>query len=390
MDRKEPVPGLELVTWAPLFKLRLGIELLQTHPQSSSLVQTISHRVLEPAHFPSNRSIMAKEKNFNPVQDHKKAEKQKQLRKQKATVQAQRNEKLARRNPARIQRDIDSLKEAEQSGGSLRPHERQRLAELEKDLVAVNRARTALGDKAPQFKPERNYDNDDRGDRGGRGGRGGGVLGKRTRDGDWKGRDGNESSDTDADVKDIPMPRDTPPPLPRRPNRHTQAEEPRPEPKKATLVYEAAPQVRDLRKEAVKFMPASVAQKMKLAKGEGRLLEPEEFDKLQKEGYINVEKSDNGGNVVESAGPVGVGRPPNLLDVKPLDPIVDKELEEFMRQQTVEEIAEKAAEAAVQEAQYNMMAVEAGGKIQDLGPEGKVAERKLRQVEIEEVEDEDL
>jgi hypothetical protein len=333
---------------------------------------------------------MAKEKNFNPVQDHKKAEKQKQLRKQKATVQAQRNEKLARRNPARIQRDIDNLKEAEQSGGSLRPHERQRLSELEKDLAAVNRARTALGDKAPQFKPERNYDNDDRGDRGGRGGRGGGVLGKRTRDGGWKNRDGNESSDTDADVKDIPMPRDTPPPLPRRPNRHTQAEKPKAEPKKATLVYEAAPQVRDLRKEAVKFMPASVAQKMKLAKGEGRLLEPEEFDKLQKEGYMNIGKPDNGGGVVESADLVGTGRPPNLLAGKPLNPIVDKELEEFMRQQTIEEIAEKAAEAAVQEAEYNMMAAEAEGKIQDLGSEGKIAERKLRQVEIEEVEDEDL
>jgi hypothetical protein len=332
---------------------------------------------------------MAKEKNFNPVQDHKKAEKQKQLRKQKATVQAQRNEKLARRNPARIQRDIDSLKEADQAGG-LRPHERSRLSELEKDLAAVNRARTALGDKAPQFKPERNYDNDDRGDRRGRGGRDGGVLGKRARDGSWKDRDGNESSDTDADVKDIPMPRDTPPPLPRRPNRHTQIEEPKVEPKKATLVYEAAPQVRDLRKEAVKFMPASVAQKMKLAKGEGRLLEPEEFDKLKDEGYMNVGKLEDGGNAEESAGLVGVGKPPNLSAAKPLDPIVDKELEEFMRQQTADEIAEKVAEAAVQEAEYSMMAAEAEGKIQDLQSEGIVAERKLRQVEIEEVEDEDL
>jgi hypothetical protein len=92
---------------------------------------------------------MAKEKNYNPVQDHKKQEKQKQIKKQKANLLAQRNEKLARRNPNRIQRDIDSLKEAEE-GGALRPHERQRLAELEKDLAAVNKAREALGDKAPQ------------------------------------------------------------------------------------------------------------------------------------------------------------------------------------------------------------------------------------------------
>ena len=128
---------------------------------------------------------MPKEKNYNPVQEAKKAEKQKQIKKQKANLQAQRNEKLARRNPNRIQRDIDSLKELEQNG-SLRPHERQRLQELEKDLAAVNKARAALGDKAPQFKPERRFDNDQaqgsRGDRGGREGRGD-ILGKRTHDG---------------------------------------------------------------------------------------------------------------------------------------------------------------------------------------------------------------
>lgn len=109
---------------------------------------------------------MPKEKNYNPVQEQKKADKQKQLRKQKANLQAQRNEKLARRNPARIQRDIDQLKDLDQSG-ALRPHERQRLSELEKDLAAVNKARAALGDKAPQFKPERRHDDsEDRGQRG--------------------------------------------------------------------------------------------------------------------------------------------------------------------------------------------------------------------------------
>lgn len=57
-------------------------------------------------------------------------------------------------------------------------------------------------------------------------------------------------------------------------------------------MYEAAPQVRNLMKEATRFMPTSVAQKMRLAKGEGRLLEPEEFDKLKEEGYMNEEKKD--------------------------------------------------------------------------------------------------
>ena len=321
---------------------------------------------------------MAKEKNFNPVQAEKKAQKQKEIRKQKANVQAQRSEKLARRNPARIQRDIDSLKEAAQSG-SLRPHERQRLAELEKDLAAVNKARTALGDKAPQFKSERRDDDRVRGGRGGH--RGGGVLGKRMRDGNWKSHDGDESSDTDADVKDIPMPRDTPPPLPRRPHRSSQMEEGPSEPKKPTLVYEAAPQIRDLRKEAVKFTPAAVAQKIKLAKGEGRILEPEEFDKLEREGYMNIAKIGDASTPVDAT---------ERVSGKPLDLITDPELEEFMKQQGTEEIAENIAEAAIQEAEHGMIAAEVAGKMQDPASEGGVAERKLRQVEIEEVDDEDL
>jgi hypothetical protein len=238
---------------------------------------------------------MPKEKNYNPVQEAKKAEKQKQLKKQKATVQAQRNEKLARRNPARIQRDIDSLKALAESG-EIRPHDKKRLAELERDLAAVNKARSALGDKAPQFREFRER-RDDGGERGGRGGSRGGrgeVLGKRNRDGSWKGRDGEESSDTDPDVADIPMPRDTPPPIPRRRQRNeAPVEETAPvEPKKATIVYEAAPQHRDLKKEAARFIPAAVAQKLKQAKGQGKLLEEDEFDKLEKEGYINRESKD--------------------------------------------------------------------------------------------------
>ncbi|KAF2873078.1 WW domain binding protein 11-domain-containing protein [Massariosphaeria phaeospora] len=318
---------------------------------------------------------MAKEKNYNPVQAEKKAEKQKQLRKQKANVQAQRTEKLARRNPGRIQRDIESLKELDQNG-SMRPHDKQRLAELEKDLAAVNKARAALGDKAPQFKPEWRDDGGDRGGRGdsrgrGRGRGGGGVLGKRTRDGDWAGRNRDDSSDSDADVKDIPMPRDIPPPIPRRYQQGPHADDALPEPKKPTIVYEAAPQLRDLLKEATRFMPTAVAQKMKLAKGEGRLLEPEEFDKLQTEGYMKTGKT-----------------------AKPVDPEIDEELEAFWREQqddnTTAAAMENAAEAAVQEAEHAMIAAEAQGQIIDPASEGRVAENKLRHVEMEEVEDEDL
>ena len=315
---------------------------------------------------------MPKEKNYNPVQEAKKAEKQKQLRKQKANLQTQRNEKLARRNPNRLQRDIETLKELDQNG-SIRPHERQRLQELEKDLAAVNKARAALGDKAPVFKPERRFDNDDRGDRGDRGGRGGrgdsrggGVLGKRTREGQRK---ADDSSDTDDDVKQIPMPRDTPPPIPRRYQaRNSQAEEAPQEPKKPTIVYEAAPQVRNLLKEATRFMPASVAQKVKLAKGEGRLLEPEEFDKLREEGYMDEKKAGTESKGAEE----------------------DDELEAFLKSTSAGEMAEKAAEAAVQEAEYGMMAAEAQGQMKGISREAEVAENTLKHVQIEEVEDEDL
>jgi len=305
---------------------------------------------------------MAKEKNFNPVQAAKKAEKQKQIKKQKAQVQAQRTEKLARRNPSRIQRDIDALKEAEQNG-SLRPHEKQRLSELEKDLVAVNKARSALGDKAPFFRSERR---DDGGNQSGHitGNGPGSIPRKRMRDGSWKERRKDDSSDTDADAKDIPMPRDTPPPISQRQNQTSESEEVPLEPKKPTLVYEAAPQLRDLRKETTKFMPTVVAQKMRLAKGETRLLEPEEFDKLQKEGYIGTKQEDK------------------VAD--------NDERSRFLLEQSAKVAAEKVVEAAVEEAQYKIMEADAEGKMNDTEAERSTAENKLRHVEIEEVVDEDI
>jgi hypothetical protein len=331
---------------------------------------------------------MAKEKNYNPVQEAKKAEKQKQIRKQKANLQTQRNEKLARRNPHRIQRDIDNLKELDQSG-AIRPHERQRLQELEKDLAAVNKARAALGDKAPVFKPERQYNNnnDDNRERGAeQRDRRAGVLGKRSRDGQRKDTD---SSDTDDDVKRIPMPRDTPPPIPKRFLQPEQDDASAattaaaaPEPKKPTIVYEAAPQVRDLRKEATKFMPASVAQKMKLAKGEGRLLEPEEFDKLRDEGYMNEKKENKSTAAGKEQAEKTVAQTAD-----------EEELDAFLKgvqNTSVKDAVERAAEAAVQEAEYEMMAAEAQGQMEGISEEARTAENKLNHVSMEEVEDEDL
>ncbi|KAG9185494.1 hypothetical protein G6011_08038 [Alternaria panax] len=335
---------------------------------------------------------MAKEKNYNPVQEAKKAEKQKAIRKQKTQLQNQRNEKLARRNPNRIQRDIDSLKELDQSG-AIRPHERQRLQELEKDLAAVNKARAALGDKAPVFKPERQYNNSNNDDNRERGAaqrdRRANVLGKRSRDGQRK---DDDSSDTDDDVKCIPMPRDTPPPIPKRYLQQQSQQDADdgtttapPEPKKPTIVYEAAPQVRDLRKEATKFMPASVAQKMKLAKGEGRLLEPDEFDKLREEGYMKEKKASTPATEKKAEGGADT-----VVVARTAE---EDELDAFLRSQnnmSAADVAEQAAEEAVKEAEYEMMAQEVEGNMRGIAGEASTAENTLKHVSMEEVEDEDL
>ncbi|EGS22801.1 uncharacterized protein CTHT_0012760 [Thermochaetoides thermophila DSM 1495] len=236
---------------------------------------------------------MPKERNYNPVQAHRKAEKLKAIKKSKAEQQARRNEKLAKRNPYRIQQQIDELKAIKERGGKLSAHEEQALEALEKDLKAVLKAREALGDKAPQFQPPR------------QGTRSDGVLGKRRRDVE----DDESSSDSDIpeDVRNIPMPRDTPPPIPkeildewyakrrakRMANQERDSEQQQQQEKPAApvveskTVYEAKPVIRDLRKEAVSaFMPTAVRMKLEKTKGQGRLLEPEEADELEKAGYM--------------------------------------------------------------------------------------------------------
>ncbi|KAI0021360.1 WW domain binding protein 11-domain-containing protein [Xylariomycetidae sp. FL0641] len=258
---------------------------------------------------------MPKERNFNPVQAQRKADKAKAVRKGKADATARRNEKLARRNPERLQKQIDDLKQITSSGGKLTKHEEAVLEGLERDLKAVNKAREALGDKAPTFS------------RGGprSDGQGNRVLGKRRRDDD---NVSSDDSDIPDDVKSIPMPRDTPPPIPkevldewyakRRAARNAndtplgnregrpsqgQAEEKKPAPVVAQTVYEAKPVVRDLRKEAVSaFVPTAVLMKMEKSKGQGGLMEPEEADRLEREGYLKTTaQQDDGAN--QATGP---------------------------------------------------------------------------------------
>ncbi|KAI1662403.1 WW domain binding protein 11-domain-containing protein [Daldinia decipiens] len=244
---------------------------------------------------------MPKEKNFNPVQAQRKADKAKALKKGKAEAATRRNEKLAKRNPERLQKQIDDLKKITSSGGKLTKHEESILEGLERDLKAVNKAREALGDKAPSFGRSGGFRGDGQGNNN--------VLGKRRRGGD----DGLSSdSDVPDDVKSIPMPRDTPPPIPkeildrwyakRRAARNAndtplggQDKQPPPTaPVESKTVYESKPIVRDLRKEAVSaFMPTAVRMKMEKSKGHGGLMEPEEADRLEKEGYLKATPAQN-------------------------------------------------------------------------------------------------
>lgn len=243
-----------------------------------------------------------KERSINPAQQQRKLEKQKQLKKSRAELQAKRNEKLARRNPDRLDRQIQDLQALEASG-DIKPREKAILEELERDLKAVRKAREALGDNAPKFgnsRPREGGDNNNHH-----------VLGKRRHDGERKfphrRRESSPGSDTDDSVRRIPMPEDTPPPIPREFRRHNGTHHDRsqqgPEqqqqhhhhlPSKPAPVieskttYSSAPQLRDLKKEAVsRFVPDVVRRKQDAVKGgpSGRLLEPEELDRLEAEGY---------------------------------------------------------------------------------------------------------
>ncbi|KNG80779.1 hypothetical protein ANOM_011206 [Aspergillus nomiae NRRL 13137] len=245
---------------------------------------------------------MPKERSFNPVQAQRKADKQKSLKKAKSEAQARQNEKLARRNPERIQRQINDLKAVEESGQQLRPRDKEVLEALERDLRAVQKAREALGDKAPKFD---NYQSR-RGGFGGRG-RGDGVLGKRRRDDRSQFGQDSESSETDEEVRRIPMPRDTPPPVPRQYQKRREGDAdadagPRgphglpakPPVVESRTVYEAKPEIKDLRQEAVKkFVPAAVRVKQEAIRGQGKLLEPEEWIDWRKRRLVEEEKRFN-------------------------------------------------------------------------------------------------
>ena len=247
----------------------------------------------------------------------------------------------------------------------LSARDKKQLEELERDVKAVLKARETLGDKAPTFggrqhgerRDERRADGHDRvrgaddddedGGRESQGLNGNSTLGKRRRDERFENQRaaaGDSDDSTPESVKNIPMPRDTPPPilaefLPPR-NHHQQpgrsqdrgnpnleplgehptsrqhhhplppkpqppSSPPPPPPIQIQTVYEAKPIIRDLRKEATRsFVPNVVRQKIEAAKGQGKLLEPDEMERLEQGGYggrIN-DKLDGADGAGETAG----------------------------------------------------------------------------------------
>ncbi|KAL9602038.1 MAG: hypothetical protein Q9219_002147 [cf. Caloplaca sp. 3 TL-2023] len=271
---------------------------------------------------------------LNPATAQLKADKARALKKSRVAIASQRTERLAQRNPSRLERQISDLKSSAErsSTGGLNERAKRQLEELERQLVAVKKAREKRGEHGPRSNVWGN---------GGKG-RGGGALGKRSREGKPHQRNDNVESDgsqTDESVRNIPMPRDTPPPIPRlrrsgphgstsnihgvggvNPNsaplgydRGRISHELPPKPGSHTtatpkITYEAKAMVRDLRKEAVKaFMPAVVARNVKTPKGEGLggpVLDEHEVEIFGGERYGGVE-TDKG--KVECGGGEAIG-----------------------------------------------------------------------------------
>ena len=329
---------------------------------------------------------MAKDKEkFNPVASHAKSLKSAAIKKNKAAVAAQRNERLAHRNPDRLQRQINDLKSMQEAqGGELRPKDKQMLEQWERELKTIRKAREGKDEPSGRGKRGDEKREDDRA-----------SLGKRRRDDngdeqrgasrDWRTQNREQqnreqSPPTDEDVRSIPMPRDTPPPIPRRQfkNNHQDGGPPVRTLAPAQIKYSSAPQVRNLQKEATaKFVPAAVAAKLKALKGDvapgGRYLEPEEVDALEQAGYAKAQTAATDPTSTEST-----------IEATSLDDL-DAQEREFQKELAAETMkdAEMVAEEAEKEAEYRMMADESGTQ------QGVTAEKQLRHVELEEVEDED-
>ncbi|KAJ6261610.1 hypothetical protein Dda_4280 [Drechslerella dactyloides] len=234
-------------------------------------------------------SAMAKDRTLNPAAAHLKSEKAKAHAKAQKQRLQQRQEKLARRNPDRIQRQIDELRGKDDKGLALSAHEKKTLEDLERDLKGVKRAREALG--LPLEQEKRGHDADRGGFRGrgrGRGGGGGGgherrlAYGRRDGTGDDDGDDSDAS--TASSVATISLPAGPPPllqlqigrketgqlaahltGLPAKPSESSASASQQPGAAQPVVTtYSSAPVMRDLKKEAAVFTPAAVHRQKKV------------------------------------------------------------------------------------------------------------------------------
>ena len=333
-------------------------------------------------------------RTINPAAAALRASKQKEIKKSRHQVQQQRAERQARRNPERLRKQIDELNRMRDAqGGALRPKDKDTLAKLETEVKGIRKAREAIGDKGSGFEGKR-APGDGRDER-----RAGQMLGKRGR-GDvdderskrrmpdnHRGEDsdlasGYSSGDTDPEIRAIPMPRDPSPPIPPRwirdrerairkglpiPEPPKQRKEgcgmiqtesdpsskPAGRPKEHKKIYSAAPQVRDLEKEATsRFVPAPVLAKMKTRQKPGDLAEPEE----QESGLRRSEAV-----------------------------VRDKEMEELERELAVEDGEEMTGEEMTGEKMEGLEG-SSGGYQQ---PKAQDEDDEMIEEVIEEVEDED-
>lgn len=235
----------------------------------------------------------------------------------------------------------------------------------------MRKAREALGDKAPTFNTGRGREDGGRGR--GDGGRGRGSYGGSGK----RGREEVQSSgeETDESVRRIPWPKDTPPPIPRqrqnRPRHSTNANSeplggdrrlpPWPEgleqeqipdttlpPKPAVRrTYESAPKVRDLKKEATaRFVPSAVRRKIDASKGKGgTLLEEEQVDKLEKEGYGAGASANAGGNEHGAGKAIVVEAAPVLDEEDETARTLRDEEARFAREMEMEMVEQEAEES---------------------------------------------
>ncbi|KAG8631667.1 hypothetical protein KVT40_000807 [Elsinoe batatas] len=227
-------------------------------------------------------------KDINPVTAHAKAQKRATQKKTKLAVLKARTERLAKRNPSRLEKQIADLK-SQESNGSLRSRDAELLKTLEKELGQVKKARERTGQGEQEAR--RAGLADGRGGEGDREGRGT----KRTRDH----RDQSDEESTDEEVRSIPMPRDTPPPISRRdrrPDARTNGQVEKKDAAPAQITYSSAPVMRDLRKEATgaKFAPAQVRRNLERVKGKGGLVEEAEWERLEKGGYVGKQGGEEG------------------------------------------------------------------------------------------------